>query len=64
MVFGNLLYWAVKWNKIEKEKYYCEKNSMLKWLHHGCAVFSEQLDIIDCIGKYFYKEKDCFFVDA
>ena len=57
MVFDNLLYWAVKWNKIKKvvlqEKYYCEENSMLQWLHHGCVEFSEQLDIIDCIGKYF-----------
>ena len=22
------------------------------------CVFSEQLDVIDCIGKYFFNEKD------
>ena len=30
---------------------------MLKWLHRGCLKFAEQLDIIDCIGKYFLMEK-------
>ena len=30
---------------------------MLKLLHEGCSKFSEQLDMIDCIGKYFLMEK-------
>ena len=30
---------------------------MLKWLHHGYSEFSEQLDIIDWIGKHFLIEK-------
>ena len=32
---------------------------MLKWLHHECLEFSEELDI-DCIGKHFLIEKMAF----
>ena len=47
-----------------QEKLYCEENSILKRPHHECSEFSEQLDIIDCIGKYFCNGKDGFFVNA
>ena len=33
---------------------------MLKWLHHGCLEFSEQLDTIYWIGKHFLIEKMTF----
>ena len=42
------------------DNWYCREKSMLKWLHNGCLEFSEQLDIIDCIGKYFLIEKFTF----
>ena len=31
---------------------------MLKWIRGRCSKFSEQLDIIDYIGKYFLMEKE------
>ena len=37
----------------------CYENSMLKWLQHG---FSEQLDLIDCVGKYFLMVKMAFLL--
>ena len=33
---------------------------MLKWLHDKCFQFSEQENIIDCIGKYISVEKMAF----
>ena len=42
------------------KNYIVRKNSMLKWRNHVCSEFSEQLDIIDCIDKYFLKEKMAF----
>ena len=55
---------AEKWDIIKKtvfpEKLCCQENSVLKRFHHGCLEFSEQLDIIDSIGKYFLMEKMAF----
>ena len=31
---------------------------------HGCSEFSEQLVIIDCLGKSFYNGNDSFSVNA
>ena len=55
---------AEKWDIIKKtvfpEKLCCQEDSVLKPFHYGCLEFSEQLDIIDSIGKYFLMEKMAF----
>ena len=35
---------------------------MLKWLHHGCLEFSEQLDIIKIVKVNIFNGKDSFLL--
>ena len=45
---------------ILQEKWYRQEKSMLRWLHHRYSEFSEQLGIIDGIGKYLLMERMAF----
>ena len=45
-----------------QETLYFQENVKLKWLHRGSSEFSEQLDIIDCFGKYFLMQKMAFLL--
>ena len=56
-------------NGMQLKKRCFKKNNIVKKIsakmtRHGCSEFSEQLVIIDCLGKSFYNGNDSFSVNA
>ena len=56
-------------NGMQLKKRCFKKNNIVKKINakmtrHGCSEFSEQLVIIDCLGKSFYNGNDSLSVNA